>query len=157
MQLEELHKQESFTHIDESGLPMQGKNWWLWVIFTANIVIYRQSHIIGHTTIKDFIEGFQGTIIAVFFSAYKKFDDNDQQKCLAHLLSDVIELIVGLQKENEQIERKIQKHEMTGAIRQKYLNSKKNKALKSNCKFDKKSAPFHQPLNRLNALIIISW
>ena len=110
-QLEALIKSETFLHIDESGLPMQGKNWWLWVICTANLVMYRQSHTRGHKAIKDIIEGFEGTIVADFFKAYEKFDENDQQKCLAHLLSAVIELIVGCQKENERIERKLQKHE----------------------------------------------
>lgn len=109
-QLEDLVRQEAFVHIDESGLPMQGKNWWLWVICTANLVLYRQSYTRGHKAIKDIIDGFQGTIVADFFRAYEKFNDNDQQKCLAHLLSDIIELIVGRQKENERIERKLKKH-----------------------------------------------
>jgi len=110
-QLEELIKQEAFAHIDETGLPMQGKNWWLWTVCTANLVLYKQSHTRGHTAITDIMDGFKGTIVADFFSAYEKFDDNEHQKCLAHLLSAIIELIVGLQKENERIERKIQKHE----------------------------------------------
>jgi len=89
---------------------MQGKNWWLWVICTANLVLYRQSHTRGHKAIKDIIDSFEGTIVADFFKAYEKFGENKQQKCLAHLLSAIIELIVGRQKENERIERKLQKH-----------------------------------------------
>ena len=85
-QLEYLIKGEAFVHIDESGLPMQGKNWWLWVICTANLVLYRQSHTRGHKAIRDIIEGFEGTIISDFFKAYEKFDENEHQKCLAHLL-----------------------------------------------------------------------
>jgi hypothetical protein len=110
-QLEELLKQEIFAHFDETGLPMQGKNWWLWIVCTANLVLYKQSHTRGHVAINDIMEGFKGTIVADFFSAYEKFDGNEHQKCLAHLLSAIIELIVGLQKENERIQRKIQKHE----------------------------------------------
>ncbi len=89
---------------------MQGKNWWLWTVCTANLVLYKQSHTRGHVAITDIMDGFKGTIVADFFSAYEKFDDNDHQKCLAHLLSAIIELIVGLQKENERIDRKIQNH-----------------------------------------------
>ena len=110
-QLELLLKQEAFAHIDESGLPMQGKNWWLWIICTANLVLYRQSDTRSHKAITDIIEGFEGTIIADFFRAYEKFDGNKQQKCLAHLLSAIIELIVDRQKENERIERKLKSHE----------------------------------------------
>ncbi|MHA1728567.1 MAG: IS66 family transposase [Promethearchaeota archaeon] len=71
-QLEELIKLESFTHIDETGLPMMGENWWLWVICTANLVLYRQSAGRGHKSIEDIIKGFKGTIISDFFRAYEK-------------------------------------------------------------------------------------
>ena len=130
-QLEKLVKKEAFTHIDETGLPMQGKNWWLWVICTTNLILYKQSNTRAHTAINDIINGFEGTIVADFFRAYEKFDKNDHQKCLAHLLSDIIELIVGLQKENERIERKIQKHEDS-------IQRKEEKALKDDEKGKKK-------------------
>lgn len=28
-------KEEKYVHVDETGLPMKGKNWWLWVITTT--------------------------------------------------------------------------------------------------------------------------
>ena len=87
---------------------MKGQNWWLWVVCTANIVLYRQSTSRGHQSIQDIIDGFKGTIIADFFRAYEKFDKNPHQKCLAHLLSDIIELIVKNYKENERITSKLQ-------------------------------------------------
>jgi len=111
MQLEELVKQEEFLRIDETGLALLGKNWWLWVICSANLVLYRASSGRGHPSIKGLIESFKGTIIADFFRAYEKFNENPHQKCLAHLLSDIIELIVGLQKENECLAKKVQKHQ----------------------------------------------
>jgi len=49
-------------------------------------------------------------LISDFFSAYNKFQDVEQQKCLGHLLSDIIELIVKLEKENERIEKKLEQH-----------------------------------------------
>ena len=56
------------------------------------------------------LEGFKGTIIADFFRAYDQLD-LEQQKCLAHLLSAIIEIIVGLKKENDRIEKSITQHE----------------------------------------------
>ena len=62
---------------------------------------------------KDILEGPEGALISIFFRAYDKFEDVEQQKCLAHLLSDIIELIVKLQKENERIEKRLKEHEGT--------------------------------------------
>ena len=110
-QLEELVKKSALLHVDETGLPMNGENWWLWVVCCANFVLYIQSTSRGHESVKDILEGFEGTLISDFFTAYDKFKDVEQQKCLGHLLSDIIELIVKLEKENERIEKKLEKHE----------------------------------------------
>ncbi|MBD3253791.1 MAG: transposase [Candidatus Lokiarchaeota archaeon] len=110
-QLEELVKTSKVLHVDETGLPMNGENWWLWVVCCANFVLYVQSASRGHESVKHILDGFEGTLISDFFSAYNKFKDVEQQKCLGHLLSDIIELIVKLEKENERIEKKLQNHE----------------------------------------------
>lgn len=110
-QLEELVKKSALLHVDETGLPMNGENWWLWVVCCANFVLYIQSSSRGHESVKHILEGFEGTLISDFFRAYDKFEDIEQQKCLGHLLSDIIELIVKLEKENERIEKKLKGHE----------------------------------------------
>jgi hypothetical protein len=110
-QLEELVKTSNMLHVDETGVPMNGENWWLWVVCCANFVLYIQSTSRGHESVKHILDGFEGTLISDFFSAYNKFKDVEQQKCLGHLLSDIIELIVKLEKQNERIEKKIEKHE----------------------------------------------
>jgi len=112
-QLEELVKKSMLVHVDETGLPMKGENWWLWVVCCANFVLYIHSTSRGHESVKDILEGFEGTLISDFFRAYDKFEDVEQQKCLAHLLSDIIELIVKLQKENERIGKRLKEHEGT--------------------------------------------
>jgi hypothetical protein len=90
-QLEELVKKSALLHVDET--------------------LFIQSTSRGHESVKDILEGFEGTLISDFFRAYDKFKDVEQQKCLGHLLSDIIELIVKLEKENERIEKKLEKHE----------------------------------------------
>ena len=109
-QLEELVKKSALLHVDETGLPLNGENWWLWVVCCANFVLYIQSSSRGHESVKHILEGFEGTLISDFFRAYDKFEDIEQQKCLGHLLSDIIELIVKLEKENERIEKKLKGH-----------------------------------------------
>jgi hypothetical protein len=138
-QLEELLKSEKYSHFDETGLPMKGKNWWLWVICTANIVLYRQSTSRGHQSIQDIIDGFKGTIIADFFRAYEKFDKNPHQKCLAHLLSDIIELIVKNYKENERITSKLQDHEKS--LERLKLDEMEKEIQSNNIKKKKKRGP----------------
>ena len=124
-QLEELVKTSSLLHVDETGLPMNGENWWLWVVCCANFVLYIQSTSRGHESVKHILDGFEGTLISDFFSAYNKFEDVEQQKCLGHLLSDVIEFIVKLEKENERIEKKLEKNEV--ANHEKNENNKVKK------------------------------
>lgn len=109
-QLKEMLKEDEFVHVDETGLPMDGENWWLWILVTANVVLFKVSESRGHESIEDIIKGFEGTIIADFFSAYSSFKDNPHQKCLAHLLSAIIEIVVKNEKENGRIDKKIQKH-----------------------------------------------
>ena len=115
-QLEDMLKDEEFTHIDETGVPMNGENWWLWILCTANIVLYKLSESRGHESIENILKGFDGTIIADFFRAYDTFKDNEHQKCLAHLLSAIIEIVVKLDKENGRIEKKIKQHEKAVSI-----------------------------------------
>ena len=109
-QLADLVKQGAFMNIDESGMPMKGDNWWMWLLCSANIMLYQVSASRGHESVEPLLEGFKGTIIADFFRAYDQLD-LEQQKCLAHLLSAIIEIIVGLKKENDRIEKSITQHE----------------------------------------------
>ena len=50
-------KGTEFAHVDETGLPLDGRNWWLWVVVTANVVLFKASESRGHATIKDMFEG----------------------------------------------------------------------------------------------------
>ena len=126
VQLAELLKKSAFMHIDESGLPMKGENWWMWILCSANIMLYQISASRGHESVEPLLEGFKGTIIADFFRAYDKLDQ-DQQKCLAHLLSAIIEIIVGLKKENDRIEKAITQHEQAVAKEQTSKDSETKK------------------------------
>lgn len=81
-------KGTSFAHVDETGLPLDGRNWWLWVVVTANVVLFKASDSRGHATIKDMFDGYKGILISDFWSAYNKLSV-EQQKCLAHLVKDL--------------------------------------------------------------------
>jgi len=81
-------KNTSFAHVDETGVPMDGKNYWLWIVVTGHVILYLASESRGHETIKDIFEGYEGILISDFWTAYNKLDA-EQQKCLAHLVKDL--------------------------------------------------------------------
>ena len=80
--------QSSFVHVDETGIPMDGKNWWLWVIVATEVVLYLPSKSRGSDTIKDIFHEYKGILLSDFWSAYNKLNV-EQQKCLAHLVREL--------------------------------------------------------------------
>ena len=80
--------QSSFAHVDETGLPMDGKNWWLWVIVATEVVLYLPSESRGSETVKDIFHEYKGILLSDFWSAYNKLDV-EQQKCLQHLVREL--------------------------------------------------------------------
>lgn len=81
-------KASPHAHVDETGLPMDGKNWWLWVVATAHVVLYMPDASRGHGVILPLFDGYKGVLVSDFFSAYSKLDVK-QQKCLAHLVVEL--------------------------------------------------------------------
>ncbi len=80
--------QSSFAHVDETGIPMDGKNWWLWVIVATEVVLYLPSESRGSDTIKDIFHEYKGILLSDFWSAYNKLNVV-QQKCLEHLVREL--------------------------------------------------------------------
>jgi len=92
-ELKTILPQQSAIHIDESSLPENGKNLWIWVFETKLFSLYnidpsRGSQVLIETLGKD----FRGVIGCDYFSAYRKYmrDFNVVvQFCLAHLIRDI--------------------------------------------------------------------
>lgn len=78
----------SFAHVDETGLPMDGENWWLWVIVATEVVLYLPSESRGSDTVKDIFHEYKGILVSDFWSAYNKLNV-EQQKCLEHLVREL--------------------------------------------------------------------
>nr|MDO8086274.1 transposase [Candidatus Sigynarchaeum springense] len=81
-------KDTSFACVDETGVTMDGKNHWLWVIVTGLVILYLASESRGHETVEEIFDGYEGILISDFWSAYNRLDA-EQQKCLAHLVKDL--------------------------------------------------------------------
>jgi hypothetical protein len=92
------------VHVDETGLPMNGKNWWTWIICNEYFVWYWQSHTRGHQAIDQILSDFEGVIVSDCWGAYNKLD-KEQQKCLAHLITGLKEILYRVEKETSTIEK----------------------------------------------------
>lgn len=76
-------------HADETGWRVGGDNWWLWAFVTKRLTLYRAAPSRGSKIIfEELGEGYDGIVIADFFSAYNKLTC-EQQKCLVHLLREL--------------------------------------------------------------------
>lgn len=84
----EAIQQSSFAHVDETGLPMDGENWWLWCIVAAQVVLYLPSKSRGSNTIAHIFDDYKGILLSDFWTAYNKLTV-EQQKCLEHLTREL--------------------------------------------------------------------
>jgi len=78
-----------WRYIDETGIKVNGKNWWLWIFRTENnesLVVIRKSR--GAKVLEEILgSGHQGANIADGWRAYSWMDK--LQRCWAHLLREV--------------------------------------------------------------------
>jgi len=97
--------QSSFAHVDETGLPMDGQNWWLWVIVATEVVLYLPSKSRCSDTIKDIFHEYKGILLSDFWSAYNKLNV-EQQKCLVHLVRELRKInLRAIDKRDEAIKK----------------------------------------------------
>lgn len=100
-----------YLHLDETGLPLNGQNWWLWVLLTKKVVLYHVHASRGSKAIKDELSEFGGIIISDFWSAYNKLDQ-EQQKCLVHLIRELEQLIYEKFRQKKTIQQRLQEQDL---------------------------------------------
>jgi len=105
----EIAKQSAYMHIDETGAPLNGTNWWLWVLVTKKVVLYHAHASRGHHAIKDKLAEYVGVILSDFWGAYNKLPQ-EQQKCLIHLIRALKEIIYDKLKQKKEIQKKLQRN-----------------------------------------------
>ncbi len=102
----EAIKKSGFAHVDETGLPMDGSNYWLWVIVAAEVVLYISSPSRGSATIKDIFHDYEGILLSDFWSAYNKLDV-EQQKCLQHVVRELRTISLKELGKHDEAEKKL--------------------------------------------------
>lgn len=80
-------------HADETGWRVDGQTWWLWCFTTPCDCYYLIDRSRGAAALqKFFIETYQGTLVTDFWAAYDSLFVGDSQKCLPHLLRELLKV-----------------------------------------------------------------
>lgn len=88
-------KYSALLHIDETGWPMDGKNYWLWKFSDKSICVSHIDKSRGQKVVEDMLgKSYNGVLISDFLSAYNKIEARAKQRCLAHLLRDLKKVLI---------------------------------------------------------------
>lgn len=85
LMLEELRK-SPYVHADETGFRIDGKNGYVWGVFTRTISILSAATSRARINIKELLKNFKGIIIVDGYNAYDEF--LLKQRCWAHLIRE---------------------------------------------------------------------
>ena len=79
------------VYADETGWRTDGKNGWLWAVTTPSRTLYHVDQSRSGKVIEGLLgKAFGGTLVSDFYSAYSRMNCQ-KQKCLAHLLRELID------------------------------------------------------------------
>jgi len=86
-----LAKDSRLLHVDETGWRVLGKTYWLWCFASQKIVYYHICPSRASPVLKEVLgEFFKGILICDFFGAYNRISALFKQRCLLHLLRDIV-------------------------------------------------------------------
>ena len=80
-------------HADETGWRVAGQTWWLWCFCNHRCCYYLIDESRGSAALqKFFIEAYEGTLVTDFWGAYEGVFADDYQKCIPHLLREMVKV-----------------------------------------------------------------
>jgi transposase len=80
-------------HADETGWRVDGQPWWLWCFCNRRCCYYLIDESRGSAALqKFFTEAFKGTLVSDFWAAYDSVCCGDNQRCLPHLLRELLKV-----------------------------------------------------------------
>jgi hypothetical protein len=80
-------------HADETGWRVDGQTHWLWCFANHRSCYYLIDQSRGSAALqKFFIEAYQGTLVSDFWAAYANIFTGDNQKCIPHLLRELLKV-----------------------------------------------------------------
>jgi transposase len=86
-------KAGAVLHADETGWRVDGRTHWLWCFCNHRTCYYMIDQSRGSPALQRFfVEAYKGTLVTDFWAAYESVDVDDHQKCLPHLLRELIKV-----------------------------------------------------------------
>jgi transposase len=80
-------------HADETGWRVDGQTWWLWCFCNHRCCYYLVDQSRGRPALQRFFtEAFKGTLVSDFWGPYDSIFAGDYQKCLPHLLRELVKV-----------------------------------------------------------------
>ena len=80
-------------HADETGWRVDGQTCWLWCFCNHHCCYYLIDESRGSAALqKFFTEAYEGTLVTDFWAAYDNLWAADRQKCLTHLLRELVKV-----------------------------------------------------------------
>jgi transposase len=80
-------------HADETGWRVDGQTHWLWCFCNHRTCHYMIDKSRGSPALQRFfIDAYKGTLVSDFWAAYESVDVGDHQKCLPHLLRELVKV-----------------------------------------------------------------
>jgi transposase len=80
-------------HADETGWRLDGQTHWLWCFANQRNCYYLIDRSRGAAALQRFfVEAYRGTLVSDFWAAYDNLWTGDSQKCLAHLLRELVKV-----------------------------------------------------------------
>ena len=86
-------RNSAVLHADETGWRVDGQTYWLWCFCNHRSCYYLIDPSRGSAALqKFFTEAFKGTLVTDFWAAYDSVGVGDNQKCLPHLLRELLKV-----------------------------------------------------------------
>jgi transposase len=86
-------KSGAVLHADETGWRVDGQTYWLWCFCNQWCCYYMIDASRGSEALRKFFtEAFDGTLVSDFWAAYESVWAGDYQKCLPHLLRELLKV-----------------------------------------------------------------
>lgn len=92
-QIAEEARAAAVLHADETGWRVDGQSCWLWCFCDRRCCYYLIDESRGNAALrKFFVEAFRGVLVSDFWAAYDAVCCGDNQRCLPHLLRELLKV-----------------------------------------------------------------
>ncbi len=77
-----------FIHVDETGVSIEGKDWYVWVMTNGKHTVFKLTETRETETVREILLNYTGILVSDFYPGYDSLDCR-QQKCWVHLIRDL--------------------------------------------------------------------